>query len=183
MNTLIANRTPSRSCLANEGHLTIASRSPWRAATRAPGRAWTARPYRDRAAAGNEGSAFRHGGGRVDELVHVHPSVEPAGLAALPQLAADLVGPGSRVPAGRTTRHLPTRRRGVFRREKASLRLRIASSPPSCRRRRTASGSSPSTSHTRRKEHADVRSLLSSQRFVCRSTPPASAVPGAAVLK
>src|SRR5262249_39802799 len=65
MNTLIANRTPSRSCLTNEGHLTIASRSPWRAATRVPGRAWTARPYRDRAAAGNDSSAFRHGGGRV----------------------------------------------------------------------------------------------------------------------
>src|SRR5215472_710985 len=65
MNTLIANRTPSRSCLANEGHLTIASRSPWRAASRTPGWAWTVHPYRDRAAAGNEGSASRRAGGRV----------------------------------------------------------------------------------------------------------------------
>src|SRR6516165_9067332 len=56
MKTLIANRTPSRSRLANAGHLTIASRSPWRAARRAPGRAWTARPYRDRTAGGNERS-------------------------------------------------------------------------------------------------------------------------------
>src|SRR5262249_58661399 len=49
MNTLIANRTPSRSCLAKDGHLTIASRSPWRAARRASGETWTARPYRARA--------------------------------------------------------------------------------------------------------------------------------------
>src|SRR5215469_6247237 len=65
MNTLIANRTPSRSCLANEGHLTIASRSPWRAASRTSGRAWTTRPYRDCTAGGNECSASRRAGGRV----------------------------------------------------------------------------------------------------------------------
>src|SRR5262249_36643434 len=71
MNTLIANRTPSRSCLANEGHLTIASRSPWRAASRAPGRAWRTGPYGGCTADGNEGSGSRQARAVGKELPRV----------------------------------------------------------------------------------------------------------------